>query len=106
MAVLHSNATAMSERNGMIYGKNGYIHVENINNPEAVTVYDKEYREIFKRTFQPEERGYRFEVLSCVKAIEEGRLECPEMPHEETVKVMEIMDGLRKSWGYEIPLIR
>lgn len=106
MAVLHSNATAMSERNGMIYGKNGHIHVENINNPEAVTVYDKEYREIFKRTFQPEERGYRFEVLSCVKAIEEGRLECPEMPHEETVKVMEIMDGLRKSWGYEIPLIR
>lgn len=33
-----------------------------------------------------------------------GEKECPEMPHEETVRVMEIMDGIRKSWGYEIPL--
>ena len=25
-----------------------------------------------------------------------------QMPHAETVRIMEIMDGLRKSWGYEI----
>ena len=104
MAVLHSNAQTVSDRKGVINGKTGYIVVENINNPESITVYNKDYKEIWRRSLQPLERGYRFEVLSCVKAIREGKLECPEMPHEETIKVMEVMDGLRKSWGYEIPL--
>ena len=39
-----------------------------------------------------------------MKALEEGRLECPEMPHRETIRIMEIMDKIRKSWDYEIPL--
>ena len=48
--------------------------------------------------------GYEYEVEACVKALEEGSLECPEMPHSETVRVLEIMDKIRKSWDYEIPL--
>ncbi len=48
--------------------------------------------------------GYEYEVSAAFKALSEGWKECPEMPHEETIKVMEIMDGIRKSWGYEIPL--
>ena len=40
-----------------------------------------------------------------MRALEKGELECPEMPHAETIRVMEIMDGIRKSWNYEIPLI-
>lgn len=48
--------------------------------------------------------GYEYEVEACARAIAQGEKECPEMPHDETVRVMEIMDGIRKSWGYEIPL--
>ena len=33
-----------------------------------------------------------------------GRKGMPGNAHDETVRVMEIMDGIRKSWGYEIPL--
>ena len=43
--------------------------------------------------------GYEYEVEACCKAIEEGRLECPEMPHKETIRVMEIMDEMRKIMG-------
>ena len=48
--------------------------------------------------------GYEYEVEACARAIAQGEKECPEMPHDETVRVMGIMDGIRKSWGYEIPL--
>ena len=55
--------------------------------------------------FPPEQiTGYEYEVEACVRALENGALECEEMPHEETVRVMEIMDGIRKEWGYEIPV--
>lgn len=40
------------------------------------------------------------ETISC---IEEGKLECPSMPHTETLKMMRVMDELRASWGMKYP---
>ena len=47
--------------------------------------------------------GYEYEVIACMKAIEEGKLECEEMPHAETIWVMELMDAIRKEWGLVYP---
>ena len=30
--------------------------------------------------------GYEYEVLACKNALEQGLLECPEMPHKETLR--------------------
>lgn len=43
--------------------------------------------------------GYEYEVQSCLKAIREGKIECPEIPHEETIRMVEFMDSLRNEWG-------
>lgn len=104
VATLQSSVCAVSDRTGGIFGTKGYIEVQNINNPEKITVYDKDHKE--KAVYFPPEQitGYEYEVEACARAIEKGELECPEMPHRETIKVMEIMDEIRKSWGYEIPL--
>ncbi len=104
MASTQCNAHAALNRAGAIFGTKGYIEVTNINNPEEIKVYDADYKEI--ASYQPPQQitGYEYEVEACVRALENGDLECPEMPHEETIKVMEIMDGIRKSWGYEIPV--
>ena len=40
---------------------------------------------------------------ACFKALSEGRIECEEMPHEETIRVMKMMDGLRAEWGIRYP---
>jgi hypothetical protein len=42
--------------------------------------------------------GFEYQILSCKKAIEEGRPECPEMPHAEIIKIMELMDSIQKTW--------
>ncbi|WP_373212694.1 Gfo/Idh/MocA family protein [Ruminococcus sp. 5_1_39BFAA] len=104
VATLQSSVCAVSDRLGGIFGTKGYIEVQNINNPEKITVYDADHKE--KAVYLPPEQitGYEYEVEACARAIASGDLECPEMPHEETVKVLEIMDEIRKSWGYEIPL--
>ncbi len=97
MAVLNATALSISDRNGIIYGSKGFIVVENINNPEAIAVYNNEYKKIayYKRPSQ--KTGYEYEILACVKAISEGWLECPEMPHSETLKIMNMMDFIRHS---------
>lgn len=104
MASLHSSVQSVSERNGMIYGTDGFFKVTNINNPEKITVYNKNYEETASYLPPKQITGYEYEVESCIKALEEGRLECPEMPHEETLKVVQIMENILRSWGYEIPI--
>ena len=41
MAALCSSAMGLSARRGIIYGDNGFIEVENINNCEGIRVYDR-----------------------------------------------------------------
>ena len=38
-----------------------------------------------------------------MRALESGELECPDMPHAETIRVMELMDALRAQWGVKYP---
>ncbi|MCD8248598.1 MAG: Gfo/Idh/MocA family oxidoreductase [Lachnospiraceae bacterium] len=103
MATLQSNVYAVQNRNGSVFGTKGYIEVTNVNNPEEIRVFDENYQEV-KCIRVPEQiTGYEYEVEACARALEQGQLECPEMPHAETVKVLEILDGIRESWGYVIP---
>ena len=104
MATLQCGAREISDRMGSIFGTKGYIQVQNINNPEKITVFDKEHKEVAVYLPPAQITGYEYEVEACARAIAQGEKECLEMPHDETVRVMGIMDGIRKSWGYEIPL--
>lgn len=103
MAVLNSTMLGISDRRGIIYGTNGYIEVENINNFESVTVYDRN-RQVIKALKAPQQiTGYEYEVMSCLDAIDKNALECWEMPHTETIRIMHLMDGLRRNWGVRYP---
>lgn len=103
MAQLCSSMKSLSERRGMIHGSKGFMQIENINNFESLTIYDTSYRPI-RHIDRPEQiSGYEYEVEACIRALEEGRLECEEMPHAESVRVMELMDELRKEWGIRYP---
>lgn len=104
-ATMQSNVYAVQNRNGSIFGTKGYVEIVNINNPEEIKVFNDQYQEIASYQVPEQITGYEYEVAACVRAIENGEIECPEIPHKETVKVMEIMDGIRKAWGYEIPLV-
>lgn len=103
VAQLAASMLGLSDRRGTIYGTKGFMVVENINNFESLTVYDTNYHEV-KRIDRPSQiTGYEYEVEACMRALSEGKLECGEMPHEETLRVMELMDGLREEWGVKFP---
>ena len=105
MVTLQCGAREISDRMGSIFGTRGYMQVQNINNPEKITVFDTDHKEVASYVVPEQISGYEYEVESCMKAIQEGKLECPEMPHAETIRIMKIMDDIRKSWNYEIPCI-
>lgn len=103
MAVLNATMNGISDRRGVIYGEKGYIEVENINNPQSFTVYGADHRPVKKIRCPLQITGYEYEVKSCLRAINEGICQCPEMPHSDTVYMMRQMDALRKAWGLSYP---
>ena len=104
MAVLNSSMRVLSDRQGIIYGTEGFAVVENINNFQTLTIYDRN-RQVTAEYHCPEQiTGYEYEVLACKEAIEKGLTQCPQMPHKETLEIMGLMDQARAQWGLKFPM--
>ena len=103
VAVLTAGIKAISDRSGVIYGDEGYAVVENINNPDRIRIYDLS-RENVKTIEAPDRlNGYEYEIREMHRIIEEEKTECPSMPHDESVHIMEVMDHIRAQIGYKFP---
>lgn len=101
-ALLHSSMVSNLDKRGVIYGDRGRIEFENINNCEGIKVILND--STVKSYETPKQiTGFEYELLSSIKSVSQGKTECTEMPHTETIRVMEIMDFLRKEWGVVYP---
>lgn len=103
MAMAHSGMLAGTEQYGIVYGTKGYLIAENLNNVTGIKVYTKERKLIRELSVPKQITGFEYQVRASMKAIREGRLECEEIPHEESVIMMELMDRLRADWGIRYP---
>ena len=103
VANLNSSMVSLSDRQGIIYGTKGFAVVENINNFESIEVYDRQYKKVAAYKCPKQISGYEYEVAACIEAIKCGQIECAQMPHSETLRVMRIMDEIRSQWGMKYP---
>lgn len=103
IAVLHSTMLSMTDRQGIISGDKGHLIVENINNPQQITVVTGDYKTVATYNCPPQITGYEYQVYASVEALRNGWLESPYMPHAETLRIMRMMDSLRKEWGVRYP---
>lgn len=103
LAVLHSSMMSPMDRLGVIYGEKGFMEVLNINDCEEIRIYDADHKLLETHKVPEQINGYEYEVLSCMKAIRDGKVECEEMPHSETLRVMKLMDDIRAVWGMKYP---
>ena len=47
--------------------------------------------------------GYEYQFSEAAQCIVKGKIESDSMPLDDSIKVMEVMDGLRKQWGLVYP---
>lgn len=98
LAVLNSSMCSMYDSEGNIYGEKGFLQIQNVNNPEEIRLYDNHYQFIERYEIPREGFGYEYEIRACMQAIEEGRTECEQMPHSESLRVMRLLDRIREEW--------
>ena len=101
---LQSSAACVGDNIGVIAGTEGNLIIDNINNPQTITVNgpDRTYIETVRVPKQI--TGYEYQFVACRQALIDGLLEPLEMPHKETLYIMELMDGLRQKWGVRYPM--
>ena len=103
MAVLTHSIYARSDRKGIIHGDKGYIVVENINNPQSISVFNDNDQLLAHYDVPEQVNGYEYEFTEAVRCISEGKVESDSMPMDDTIFMMDVMDSLRKSWGIVYP---
>ena len=101
---LQSSAACVGDNIGVIAGTDGNLIIDNINNPQTITVNgpDRTYIETIRVPKQI--TGYEYQFVACRQALIDGLLEPLEMPHAETLYIMELMDGLRQKWDVRYPM--
>ena len=103
MAILGASVTSVSDRRAVFHCEDGYIEIENVNNPESIKVYDNENKLLREAKCPTQITGYEYELIETAEAIKEGKLECVSMPHEATIYMMEMMDDIRKQLEVKYP---
>ena len=98
MANLTHSLYVRGDRKGIFYGEKGYIIVENINNPNAIKVYDTSDKLIKEIEIPEQITGYEYEVIEAMNCLKEKRIEAYSMPLEESIKLMEIVDQVKNTW--------
>ena len=101
---LQSSASCVGDNIGVIAGTEGNLIIDNINNPQTITVNgpDRTYIETIRVPQQI--TGSEYQFLACRQALIDGLLEPREMPHHETLYIMQLMDSLRQKWGVRYPM--
>ena len=101
---LQSSAACVGDNIGVIAGPEGNLIIDNINNPQKITVNTHD-RQFVEDIHVPQQiTGYEYQFLACRQHLIDGLLEPREMPLEETLYIMQLMDSLRKKWGVRYPM--
>lgn len=101
---LQSSAACVGDNIGVIAGTEGNLIIDNINNPQKITVNGPDRTYVETINVPQQITGYEYEFLACRQALIDGLLEPREMPHEETLYIMQLMDTLRQKWGVRYPM--
>ena len=103
VANLYTSMNGNSDRSGIVYGTEGYLKIDNINNPSFIEVYGKvnDFSNAMelKNTIHIHEdvNGYEYQFYEAILAIKSGINEPVSMPHSETLKVMKLIDKIKSS---------
>ena len=99
MAVLSCTTSGNGESRAVIQGTKGYIVIDDLKNFASATVYDSRRSKtaFYKRAKQKSE--FEFEMDAFAAAMKSGWKECPEIPHSQSLSMMQMMDFIRRQLG-------
>jgi len=85
-----------------IHGTEGYIRIPSFNSAKSAFLY-KDGKEIATFHDDRQSAGYAFEMEEVGRCLNQGLLESPVVPLDESLEIMKLMDKIRGQWGLKYP---
>lgn len=102
IALLSSAVRTQTEQDALILGTEGRIRLHTPWwKPEKLTLYTDAGEEVIDAPLP--HNGYAFEAAEVARCLQEGKLESPLMPLDETLAIMSTLDTCRSQWGLRYP---
>lgn len=107
MAQISTSFTLKMESAIRIYGSTGYIECTPFPTASGIRIHrhggTNEISSSEELHIEQAENGFIYQVAESVRCLNEGLIESPIIPLDETVALMGVMDGMRKEWGFRYP---
>lgn len=102
LALLSSAIRTDTEQAALIVGTKGRIRLHAPWwKPEKLTLYTDAGEEVISSPLT--HNGYAYEAAEVARCLQEGALESPLMPLDETLAIMQTLDTCRAQWGLHYP---
>lgn len=98
-ASLNCTLKARTRTEALIYGENGYIHIEGrFMEAKRITLFETDKKPM-KFNFPRKTFGYNFEIEEVSQCVREGKKESSKMPLSMSVKLISLLDEIRQKSG-------
>lgn len=101
---LQSSAQCVGDNIGVIAGTEGNLIIDNVNNPQTVTINGPGRTHVETIHVPQQITGYEYQFTACRQSLIDGLTEPAAMPHAETLYIMQLMDTLRQKWDVCYPM--
>ena len=102
LASLTTSTRIAGPQDLIIRGTEGYIKINRWLRPSNLTIVrPNRDDEVIETSI--EGNGYNYEAAEVVRCLQEGLLESPVMPLDESLSLMQTMDTIRAAWGLKYP---
>ena len=96
-------ADLSSAMDAVIIGEKGKIYVPAFWTAEKAELYDVGGKLIETFSLPFTSNGFVYEVEEVNRCLREGKLQSDIIPHETTLAIMKLLDGIRADWGLVYP---
>lgn len=104
VAACTSTMTAQTSNSAVVAGDSARIEIESwFYQPGAVRLVQAGDEELDRWSPTDHDHGLRYEAAEVARCVAEGRTESPLMSLDETVRVMDLMDEVRRQIGVTYP---
>ncbi len=103
VSMISCGTESICPQESVIIGTNGYIKVYHLTNYSKIEVFDNNNNSIRIIEREKQITGFEYQVLECIDAIKNKKLEVLSMPHENTLDLLEICDTVRKQNNINYP---
>ncbi len=103
LADLSSAISANTGNDAVIIGENGRIVVPTFWAAEKAELYNAAGKLVETFSLPFTSNGFVYEVEEVNRCLREGKLQSDIIPHETTLAIMKLLDGIRAEWGLVYP---